>query len=92
MGIQQIFVVLLFIALIILIYFVGSAISLWVQALVSGARVGPDFQVSGPGAVADDGYPAVAWNDNANRYLVVYEDDRGGHDRQMDIYGQFVAG
>jgi uncharacterized protein YqfA (UPF0365 family) len=40
MGIQQIFVILLFIALIILIYFVGSAISLWVQALVSGARVG----------------------------------------------------
>jgi uncharacterized protein YqfA (UPF0365 family) len=40
MGIQQIFVVLLFIALIILIYFIGSAISLWVQALVSGARVG----------------------------------------------------
>ncbi|MBC2717533.1 MAG: flotillin-like protein FloA [Desulfobacteraceae bacterium] len=40
MGIQQIFVILLFIALIILIYFIGSAISLWVQALVSGARVG----------------------------------------------------
>jgi len=40
MGIQQIFLILLFIALIILIYFVGSAISLWVQALVSGARVG----------------------------------------------------
>lgn len=40
MGIQQIFLIVLFIALIILIYFVGSAISLWVQALVSGARVG----------------------------------------------------
>ena len=40
MGIQQIFLIILFIALIILIYFVGSAISLWVQALVSGARVG----------------------------------------------------
>ncbi len=40
MGIQQIFLILLFIGLIILIYFIGSAISLWVQALVSGARVG----------------------------------------------------
>ncbi len=40
MGIQQIFLVLIFIALIILIFFIGSAISLWVQALVSGARVG----------------------------------------------------
>jgi uncharacterized protein YqfA (UPF0365 family) len=40
MGIQQIFLILIFIALIILLYFVGSAISLWVQALVSGARVG----------------------------------------------------
>lgn len=40
MGIQQIFLIVLFIALIILIYFIGSAISLWVQALVSGARVG----------------------------------------------------
>lgn len=31
---------ILSIAVIVLLYFVGSAISLWVQALVSGARVG----------------------------------------------------
>jgi len=37
---SQIFLVIIGIAVIVLLYFVGSAISLWVQALVSGARVG----------------------------------------------------
>jgi uncharacterized protein YqfA (UPF0365 family) len=36
----MIFGIIIAIAVIILLYFVGSAISLWVQALVSGARVG----------------------------------------------------
>jgi uncharacterized protein YqfA (UPF0365 family) len=40
MGISQIFLIIIVIALIVLFYFVGSAISLWVQALVSGASVG----------------------------------------------------
>ena len=40
MSIQLLFIVLVVVALIILVYFVGSAVSLWVQALVSGARVG----------------------------------------------------
>lgn len=40
MGFSSIIFILFGIAGIILIYFVGSAISLWVQALVSGARVG----------------------------------------------------
>jgi len=40
MGISQIFLIIIIIALIVLFYFVGSAISLWVQALVSGASVG----------------------------------------------------
>jgi uncharacterized protein YqfA (UPF0365 family) len=40
MGISQIFLIIIIIALIVLFYFIGSAISLWVQALVSGASVG----------------------------------------------------
>ena len=39
MGFSTIIFILLGIAGVILIYFIGSAISLWVQALVSGARV-----------------------------------------------------
>jgi uncharacterized protein YqfA (UPF0365 family) len=40
MDFYTIVMVLLIIVIIVLIYFVGSALSLWVQALVSGARVG----------------------------------------------------
>ncbi len=35
----NIFLIIIGIAVLVLIYFVGSAISLWIQALVSGARV-----------------------------------------------------
>jgi uncharacterized protein YqfA (UPF0365 family) len=37
---SQIILLILVVAVIVLLYFVGSAISLWVQALVSGGRVG----------------------------------------------------
>lgn len=40
MDINLIFLVIITIAILVLLFFVGSAISLWVQALVSGARVG----------------------------------------------------
>ncbi len=40
MPINQIILLLLVAAIVALIYFIGSAISLWVQALVSGGRVG----------------------------------------------------
>jgi len=40
MNIEFVFTIILFIVLIVLLYFIGSAISLWIQALVSGARVG----------------------------------------------------
>ena len=40
MGFSSIIIILIGIAGVVLLYFVGSAISLWVQALVSGARVG----------------------------------------------------
>jgi len=40
MEANLIFLIVIAVAVIILLFFVGSAISLWVQALVSGARVG----------------------------------------------------
>lgn len=40
MDINLIFLIVIAIAIIVLLFFVGSAISLWVQALVSGAHVG----------------------------------------------------
>ena len=40
MDINLIFLVIITIAILVVLFFVGSAISLWVQALVSGARVG----------------------------------------------------
>jgi uncharacterized protein YqfA (UPF0365 family) len=40
MEINLIILILILVAAIVLLFFVGSAISLWVQALVSGARVG----------------------------------------------------
>jgi uncharacterized protein YqfA (UPF0365 family) len=40
MDVNFIFLIVIAVALFVLLFFVGSAISLWVQALVSGARVG----------------------------------------------------
>ncbi len=40
MGVSQVLLVIIVIAAIVLLYFVGSALSLWIQALVSGAHVG----------------------------------------------------
>ncbi len=40
MGVSQVLIVILVIAAIVLLYFIGSALSLWIQALVSGAHVG----------------------------------------------------
>ena len=37
---SNVFLIIIAIAVIVLLYFVGSSISLWIQALVSGARVG----------------------------------------------------
>ena len=36
----QIVIIVIGIAVVVLLYFVSSAVSLWIQALVSGARVG----------------------------------------------------
>lgn len=40
MDLNLIIMVVLAIALVVMFYFVGSALSLWIQALISGARVG----------------------------------------------------
>jgi uncharacterized protein YqfA (UPF0365 family) len=40
MDFNQIFVLLLVVIIIVMFFFVGSSLSLWVQALVSGAKVG----------------------------------------------------
>lgn len=40
MQFNQIILLFLIVAIVVLVYFIGSAISLWVQALVSGGRVG----------------------------------------------------
>ncbi len=40
MAFEHVILIILLIAAIILFYFVGSAVSLWIQGLVSGARVG----------------------------------------------------
>jgi uncharacterized protein YqfA (UPF0365 family) len=40
MDVNFIFLIVIAVAVLVLLFFVGSAISLWVQALVSGARVG----------------------------------------------------
>lgn len=40
MQFNQIILLFLVVAIVVLVYFIGSAISLWVQALVSGGRVG----------------------------------------------------
>ncbi|MDD5759320.1 MAG: flotillin-like protein FloA [Desulfobulbaceae bacterium] len=40
MPLNQIILLFLIVAIVVLVFFIGSAISLWVQALVSGGRVG----------------------------------------------------
>jgi hypothetical protein len=53
-----------------------------------GTRVGPNFRISGPAGKADDYKPALAWDDAAEQYLVVWEDERHFTTRGCDIYGQ----
>lgn len=57
----------------------------------AGGTVGSNFRISGPGAEADEGSPAVAWNAKANRYLVVWVDERSAADHGTDIYGQILG-
>jgi hypothetical protein len=40
--------------------------------------VGGNFRISGADAVGDDTEPMLAYNGDANQYLVVWEDGRAG--------------
>jgi hypothetical protein len=55
----------------------------------AGFPVGGDFRISGPNATSWETGPAVAWNQAAHEYLVVWGDGRNTYG---DIYGRRVAG
>jgi len=57
-----------------------------------GAVIGGDFGISGPNALSYEDEPAVAWNQTANQYLVVWQDGRNLSTRLYDIYGRRVTG
>jgi hypothetical protein len=58
----------------------------------TGAAVGANFRISGPGATTAEDYPAVAWDDLHDQYLVVWVDWRQQSTRSLDIYGQVLTG
>jgi hypothetical protein len=58
---------------------------------VRGYRVGANFRVSGPGATAREGVPALAYNSATHEFLVVWWDLRDGGPRRSDIYGRRVS-
>ena len=71
---------------------------LTVPTSIYGQRVSPmgiaiesSFRITGPGANAYSLNPAVAWNDTAHEYLVVWNDGRNYETRGIDIYGQRVS-
>ena len=64
------------------------------RVAASGKMLGAEMRVSGAKAIADEYYPAVAWNSQVNQYLVVWDDGRrylaspGSGD---DIYGRGIS-
>ncbi len=57
----------------------------------TGAPVGANFRICGPGATGLDWVPAVAWDAAAQQYLVAWQDERNWADRGSDIFGRRVA-
>ena len=57
----------------------------------AGARVGFNFRVSGKNAVYMAFDPAVAYNPDDGRYLVVWTDARKKRLRPDDVFGQMVS-
>jgi len=55
-----------------------------------GLVVDPDIVISGVAADGDDSHPDVAWNSNANQYLVAWTDTRNAPARGWDIYARRV--
>ena len=67
-----------------------SALALAVDAATGAGRAGADFRVNqSTSAGVEQSMPAVAWNDTANQFLVVWEDGRAAG--QSDIYGRLVS-
>jgi hypothetical protein len=79
---------------------IGVAASLLATAVGAGAEgaaeprvspvLGPDFLISGANTTPSEDNSIVAWNQTANEYLVVWEDDRNLSTRGWDIYGRRV--
>lgn len=61
------------------------------RVAASGARLGHDFRISGQHATEAESFPAVAWSQRSNEYLVVWQDGRNFAQRSLDIYGRQVA-
>jgi len=61
------------------------------QVSAAGERIGPDFRISGR-TNASLYSPAMAWNDAADQFLVVWSDERKYGLTRTDIYGKRVAG
>lgn len=57
-----------------------------------GAPIGSDIRVSGQGGTGNEMAAAVAWNESANQYLVVWEDGRRKATRGSDVWGRRLAG
>ena len=61
-----------------------------VRVGAGGAPIGSEFRISVPTSETDQVRPAVAWNGEANEYLVVWEDYRLGETRGADVYGRRI--
>lgn len=68
---------------------VGVIIAMLGTAVGAGATTRfRTARISGPGAAGWDTTPAVAWNQTANEYIVVWADGRAEATRGQDIYGR----
>jgi hypothetical protein len=56
-----------------------------------GTLLGFNLRICGAAAYGYEDAPAVAWNETANEYLVVWQDERNKGNRGPDIYAQRVA-
>jgi len=57
----------------------------------AGARLGANVYISGYPWFGNGLKPAVAWDDSANQYLVVWQDRRNESTSGYDIYGQGLS-
>jgi len=56
----------------------------------TGLRVGPNLRISRTPGPTYEGFPAVAWNEATDRYLVAWQDSRREATRGWDIYAQYL--